>query len=131
MTSHSDQLREFIQQIQHRASLEQYEEAHQLAVATLEALGQSVSGGQAQQLAQWVPPELGEELTGHTGHASAFDKSNFLDKIGGKIFTVDIERVEQYVRVTLQTVRSYAPTEEFDNTIAQLPDELAALFDHA
>lgn len=128
LTEHSPQLRDFVQRVQDRAQLENYEEAHQLSRASLRVLGQSVSGGEAKRLAEWVPPELQDELTEQSGHASAFDKKNFLEKIGGLTYSVDTDRVEQRVTAVLQVLRASAKGGELDDTIAQLPPELSRMF---
>lgn len=128
LTTHSTALREFVNDVQRRAEVDSYEEAHQLSHATLGALGEAVSGGQAQQLSGWLPPELAQELAEKSGHAQAFDKPNFLDAVGGAIHTVDDQRVERQVTGVLNALRGSAPAGELDDTIAQLPRELAALF---
>lgn len=129
LTEHSDHLQEFVSDVQRRAGLERYEEAHQLALATVEVLGQSLSGGgRGQQLAGWLPRELGEQLGSQSGHASAFDRANFLEKVGGKIYTVDAERVRDQVSAALRALRTTGPAEEFDDTMNQLPQELADMF---
>lgn len=126
--THSDELRRFVEQVQQRAGLDNYEEAHQLVRATLNVLGQSISGGEAKQLGDWLPPDVRTELTDQSGHASGFDKRNFLEKVGGMVYTVDLEQVEKQVRAALQVARASAPDAERDDLIAQLPPELGDLF---
>lgn len=128
LSTHSDELRGFVEQVQQRAGLDNYEEAHQLVRATLNVLGQSVSGGETKQLAGWLPPDVRNELTDQTGHASGFDKRNFLEKVGGMVYTVDLDRVEKQVRAALQVASASAPAGERDDLIAQLPPELGDLF---
>lgn len=126
--THSDELGKFIEQVQQRAGLDNYEEAHQLVQATLNVLGQSVSGGEAKQLAGWLPPDVRNELSQETGHAGGFDKRNFLEKVGGMVYTVDLDQVEKQVRAALQVVGASAPDGEREDVLAQLPDELADMF---
>lgn len=128
LTTHSDELREFLQRVQQSAGLANYEEAHRAAQATLTVLGQSISGGEAQRLAEWLPPDMQEQLSGRTGHATAFDKANFVDKVSGMLSTVDAERGENEIRAVLRQLRGRAPAGELDDTISQLPSELAELF---
>lgn len=128
LTTHSQELRDFVTQVQQGARLENYEEAHQAARATLAVLGQSISGGEAQRLAAWVPPDLRDQLAGQSGQASAFDKPNFIEKISGMLYTVDPERVEKQIRAVLSTLRVAATDGELNDTISQLPPDLAELF---
>ncbi|MBB3663204.1 MULTISPECIES: DUF2267 domain-containing protein [Prauserella salsuginis group] len=125
----SAELEEFVRAAQQRAGLESYNEAHQLCRATARALGTSVSGGQAKQLAQWLPDVLEAELGDKSGHAERFDKTTFLNKIGGETHTVDMESMERQASAVLSVLRSWAPTGQVDDTIAQLPRELSALFE--
>lgn len=124
----STTLQEFVQRVQGLADIGNYDEAEQVARATLSSLGETVSGGQAKQLATWLPPELQAELAEKHGQASSFDKRQFLDKVAGKIYTVELDRAEAQVSAVLQVVRSAAPSNEIDDTIAQLPPELSAMF---
>lgn len=122
------ELEEFVRSAQQRAGLESYNEAHQLCRATMRALGTSISGGQAKQLALWLPDPLTAELGERSGQADRFDKANFLDKIGGETHTVDAGSMEHQVSAVLSVLRSWAPADRIDDTIAQLPPELSALF---
>ena len=126
--THSDQLREFVEQVQQRAGLDNYEEAHQLVRATLNVLGQSISGGEAKQLAGWLPADVRTELTDQSGHAGGFDKRNFLEKVGGMVYTVDLDQVEKQTRAALQVVHAWAPDGERDDVLTQLSGELAEMF---
>lgn len=128
-TVHTEQMKTFVEAVRQRAELANYVEAHQLCRACLEVLGETISGGEAKQLAQWLPDELGGELATQHGEASRFDKPSFLDKVGGKIHSVESERVEQQVSAVLNTTRAAAPPDELADTIAQLPPELSAMFE--
>ncbi|MGH3096331.1 MAG: DUF2267 domain-containing protein [Streptosporangiales bacterium] len=125
----SEQLQAFVRQVQERAGLGSYNETHQLARATVRALGASVSAGQAEQLAQWLPDKLRAELGTKDGQAARFDKASFVDTVGGEIHTVDTGRVETQAAAVLQSIRAAAPSEQINDTLAQLPPELAAMFD--
>jgi uncharacterized protein (DUF2267 family) len=125
----STTLQEFVQRVQSMADLANYDEAEQVARATLSTLGETVSGGEAKQLGSWLPPELQSELAEKHGQASSFDKRQFLDKVAGKIYTVDLDRAEVQVSAVLQVLRSAAPANEINDTIAQLPQQLAAMFE--
>lgn len=99
-----------------------------LATGSDDSNPQAGSGGETKQLAGWLPPDVRNELTDQTGHASGFDKRNFLEKVGGMVYTVDLDRVEKQVRAALQVASASAPAGERDDLIAQLPPELGDLF---
>lgn len=128
ITEHSTELADFVHQVQHRARLDNYHEAYQLSLATLGTLAETISAGEARQLARWLPVELAKRLAIQTGHANRVSPNAFLEKIGGHVTTVDTNRLTEQVHGTLQTVRATAPTGELDDTIAQLPPQIATLF---
>lgn len=124
----SQEMSTFVDQVQQRAGLDNTEEADQLSRASVQVLGQAISGGQAEQLARWLPDELSTELAAQSGQASGFDKPQLLEKVGGKILTVDSDEIERQVAAVLSTLRASAPEGELDDTLAQLPPELETLF---
>lgn len=128
LSTHTEHLREFVQKVQQRANLDNYEEAHQLIRATLNTLGKSISRGEASQLADWLPVELQEELAEQSAQAHRFDKSHFIEDVGGNIHTTDPEQVENQASAALHEVRAAAPSGELDATIEQLPHGLAEMF---
>ncbi|QGK70707.1 DUF2267 domain-containing protein [Allosaccharopolyspora coralli] len=121
-------MRSFVEQAQEAAGVSSFEEADALVRATLTTLGESVSGGQIDELVQGLPPEVRDELSRRSGQARAMDKNGFLDRVSGAISTTDLERTEQQVRAVLATVRDWAPEGETADTIDQLPPSLAQLF---
>lgn len=122
-------MRAVVDQVRRRAGLERDEEAERVVRATMHKLGARISSGQARDLAAVLPPELGEELTNHgTRQATSVDKHELIDQISAEIHSVDAETVEEHVAVVLHTVRQWAPDTELDDTLAQLPPQLAALF---
>jgi uncharacterized protein (DUF2267 family) len=123
----TEQFQEFLAGVGRRAELDR-DQAERVDRATLGALGRTISGGQARQLAEWLPPELGAELAEHHGQAEAFDRTNFLDSVGAHTFSVDPDVVAEQARATLQTMRAEAPTDQIEDTLAQLPPALAELF---
>lgn len=119
----------FVEQVQQRAGLSSQQEADRLVRATMSTLSERVTGGQVDDLSPALPPELRTELTRFTGQATSFDKNTFLDRITGEIDTVDLGEAERQVRAVLSVLRSWAPGREIEDTIAQLPRDLADLFD--
>lgn len=121
-------MRSFVEQTQEAAGVSSFEEADALVRATLNTLGESVSGGQIDELVQGLPDELRDEVSRRSGQARSMDKNGFLDRVSGGIRSTDLEETEQQVRAVLATVRDWAPEGETDDTIDQLPSSIAQLF---
>ncbi|MFD0775257.1 DUF2267 domain-containing protein [Streptomonospora algeriensis] len=117
----------FLARVQQHAGLASRTEAQRLTDATLAALERSLSGGQFNDLTRNLPPALQPERAA-SGQAVAFDKGAFLDKVSGGVASVDPAEIERSVSAVLTTLREWLPPEEAENTMAQLPQELAALF---
>ncbi|MGH3626281.1 MAG: DUF2267 domain-containing protein, partial [Sciscionella sp.] len=124
---HSEELDQFLISVQRQTGM-QIDQVEQAARAVLSALGESISGGQATALAQWLPPELAPELAQRHGQAQAFDEKQFLDLVAARTPGLHAGPVEQHVRGTLNALHAVAPQAEIDDTLAQLPRELAVLF---
>ncbi|WP_026454810.1 DUF2267 domain-containing protein [Saccharomonospora iraqiensis] len=125
----SQQMTEFAEKVRERAGIDNVEEADQLSRACAQVLGETISGGQAENLALQLPDELGAELAAQRGQASSFDKAQFLEKVGGKILSVDTDRVERQVAAVFATIRETTRKGELNDTLAQLPPELTEMFD--
>ncbi len=118
----------FFDRVRQRAHLDSKEDASRIAHATLTVLGERLSGGQADDLSPSLPIELRRHLSTGSGQATAFDRASFLDAVSGHTGSVDLDDTERHVRAVLATVRDWAPRSEIDDTLAQMPRELAALF---
>lgn len=118
----------FLAQVAERAGLSDRQEADRLARATVSTLSERITGGQVNELSPGLPPELGTELARYEGQAQAFDKHTFLDRVSGEIDTVDLDEVERQVRAVFSILREWVPAAEIDDTLGQLPPELAEMF---
>jgi hypothetical protein len=117
----------FLARVQQHSGLTSRTEARRLTEATLNALAVAVSEGQLAQLAQHLPIGLRPGDRG-SGQAAKFDKAAFLDVVSGAVPSTDPEEVEILTSAVLNTVREQVPVPQISDTLAQLPDELAALF---
>ncbi|GAA3752416.1 DUF2267 domain-containing protein [Salinactinospora qingdaonensis] len=120
---------DFLARVQQQSGLTSREEADQVTRATLTALGERISGGQMSDLAALLPRQLTPEVEHGRGQAKSFDKGAFLDRVSGDIGTTDLDAVERETRGVLRTLQEWAPEGEVDNTLAQLPPELAGMFE--
>ncbi len=117
----------FLARVQHQSGLTSRAEARQLSDATLGALATAVSSGQLADLTRHLPNAV--QPSDHSpGHATSFDKGAFLDAVSGGVPSTDLEEVEILTSAVLNVVREEAPQEQVTDTLAQLPPELAALF---
>lgn len=117
----------FLSRVQQHSGLTSRTEARRLAQATLDQLAVTVSTGQMHQLGRNLPPTLQPEDPA-AGHATSFDKGAFLDAVSGSVPSTDLEEVEVLTSAVLNSVREEAPDGQVDDTLAQLPPDLAALF---
>ncbi|SDQ32081.1 DUF2267 domain-containing protein [Actinopolyspora saharensis] len=118
----------FQEQVQQRTGLNDATETERLTRATLRALSERLAAGQLNDLEPALPPELREELYRFDGRAVSFDRDTFLDQVSGEVDTVDIDEVERRVRAVFEVLLQWAPGEEIEDTIAQLPPDLAEMF---
>lgn len=126
---YSSEMESFLTRVQELGGLSSHQEADRVVRATLAALGERITGGQMADLAPGLPRELRPEIDHARGQAMGFEKNAFLDQITGDVDTVDIEKAEMQARGVLRAVYERAPEGEIDDTLAQLPPELAALFE--
>ncbi|WP_019854277.1 DUF2267 domain-containing protein [Actinopolyspora mortivallis] len=118
----------FEEQVGQRTGLSDTTEIERLTRATIRALSERLAAGQLNDLEPALPPELREELHSFGGQAVSFDKETFLDQVSGEIDTVDVDEVERRVSAVLGVLLAWAPGEEIEDTIAQLPPDLAEMF---
>lgn len=125
----STPMQDFITRVQQLGDLSDRDETERVIHGTIGTLAETISGGQMGDLAPALPVELRPEIAESRGQARPFDKSAFLDRVTGQIDTIDIEKAEKQVRAVLRTLYEWAPEGEIDDTLAQLPPELSAMFE--
>lgn len=121
-----DELRDagnFLEAVRERAGVETSAEAEAATRASLDALAERITAGQANDLAVYLPPALRSRLESTGTEAQPFDYSEFLARISEQRALA-----EAHARAVLATIRETAPEPEIQNTLAQLPDDLARLF---
>lgn len=113
----------FLERVRQRGGMVTTDEAQSVARATLGVLADRVTGAQARDLATFLPSALSPWLEPNREKAHPFDRSEFLGRIAADRYTA-----ESQARAVLATVREAAPEREIQDTLAQLPIELARLF---
>lgn len=113
----------FLDTVRQRAGADTGADAERHTHAALHALAERVTAGQAADLGRYLPSALGEQLQPAHPEARPFDYAEFMRHISGQRDTA-----EAYARAVLSTVREAAPEPEIQDTLAQLPNDLARLF---
>jgi uncharacterized protein (DUF2267 family) len=120
---------EFLTRVSQRAGLNP-EHARRAVEAVLEALADRISGGQVDQLAGQLAPELRPPLergkSQSKGAARRLSLAEFLKGIAERE-GVTPEEASEHARAVFATLREAISEKEFSDVTAQLPDEYAAL----
>jgi uncharacterized protein (DUF2267 family) len=101
-----------------------FDSAERAARATLEALGERIDRGEAQQVAEQLPPEVAPWVA-TTGPAQGFDVDEFLRRVADRE-GVGIQEAERQARAVFQVLR-HVLEKEFDDVVAELPKDFAPL----
>ncbi|WP_343905587.1 DUF2267 domain-containing protein [Nocardioides aquiterrae] len=97
-----------------------------LTAATLQTLAERISGGEAAQLARYVPAELEPHLTGADEPAQRFGAEEFVRRVAERAGT-DPERAEAGIRAVFATLREETPREQLEDVLTQLPKDYSSL----
>lgn len=116
---------EFITKVGGRADVS-LETADALTSATLQTLAERISGGEAAQLATYLPPEFRPQLTGAEELAQPFDSQAFVRRVAERAGT-DPERAATGIRAVFATLREETPREELRDVLTQLPKDYSSL----
>jgi uncharacterized protein (DUF2267 family) len=111
---------EFIRRVRNKANLSSDEEAMEAVRATLSVLSQRITGGQAQDLATFLPEEIRKYLAGAEPEAKALDKNEFFDRIAG-IEHTDHDTAVKHAAAVLTALSDTVPRKEIQDTLDQLP----------
>jgi uncharacterized protein (DUF2267 family) len=119
---------EFIGQVQHRAQLSSRGAAERTTRVVLEILGQRLAGGEVDHLASQLPPEIGRHLLEEdAGMGERFSLDDFLQLVAIRE-DVDQLEAEQHARAVLSVLSEAISEGEFEDALAQLPQEFDTLF---
>jgi uncharacterized protein (DUF2267 family) len=123
------QYEEFLNKVQDRIGPAQPDEARRAIIATLETLGERISGGEASDLAEQLPEELKEPLHQAGEDNEEFSLDDFLRRVGER---EDVETAEarEHVSAVMTVLKEAVSGGELDNIRAQLPQEFEPLFEY-
>ena len=117
---------EFTTMVREKAKLGSDEQAVTAIRATLSVLAEQISGGQAQDLATYLPEEIRKYLAGAGTEAVALGKDEFLDRIA-RIEQTDRETAKQHAAAVLEALADTVPGPEIQDTLDQLPQGIKRL----
>ena len=98
------------------------DDAEVLTYATLQTLAERLTGGEADDLASQLPVGLQDTLHKDFEHAEDFGLEEFVQRVGVNAGT-DTALAWQGVRAVMTTLQDAVSRGEFDDVMAQLPDE--------
>ena len=123
------QYEEFLNKVQDRIGPAQLDEASRAIIATLETLGERVSGGEANDLAEQLPEELKEPLQQASEDNEEFSLDEFLGRVGERE-DVETDAARNHASAVMTVLREAVTGGELDNIRAQLPQEFESLFEY-
>lgn len=117
----------FLARVEEYAQLVSRDEAQEVTQATLAALAERVSTGQARDIAGWLPAPLRPYLHAASEPATPFDSRVLIRQVMD-VRHLDTASAERQVRAVLAAVREQVSEKELSDTLQQLPPEMARLF---
>lgn len=106
------------------------DQAATLTEVTLQTLAERISAGQAEDLAYQLPDRLAGHLSRPLGGemATSFGLDEFVRRVGDRP-GVDRALAGAGVRAVLSTLREAVTRDEFENAVAQLPQEFSQVIE--
>lgn len=117
---------QFIEKVENRLDNPGPGEAEQATTATFEALGESISGGEASDLAAQLPEELKGPLQAASGEPESLGLDGFFSRVGEKA-GVDENRAADYASSVMAVLGQAVSTGEIRDVRSQLPQEFQPL----
>lgn len=121
----------FFRDIEQSATLPEGVDAERAASAVLCTLMMRVTGGEAREFVESMPPPLSRRLRRCIDHRDEqprkFDRAEFLSFVADHL-GVEIDQAERISRAVFAAVREDLPQREVDDVETQLPRDLAELW---
>jgi uncharacterized protein (DUF2267 family) len=116
---------EFISKVAERSGVER-DRADAVVRATLATLATRITPTEADDLAAQLPQQLKEPLLSGPEHPERFDPTEFVRRVAGQA-ELSEEQAGNAVRAVFATLSEAVTGGEFDDILAQLPDEYGQL----
>lgn len=125
---------QFFNGIESRADLDSREEAAAVAEATLRVLGERIAGGQAEELADRLPANLGDALTASENQeATEFPPEEFVERVREhereQKAGLEISTTRLHVQAVLESLAAAVNGEVWHDVRTQLPKEYTRLYE--
>ncbi|WP_435361959.1 DUF2267 domain-containing protein [Haloarchaeobius sp. DFWS5] len=125
---------EYLRTVTGRAGLESEEAVRAATTATLRTLGQRISPGQAEDLADDLPEAFAEALLRDVGDdAASFSPAEFVDRVRAyehEETSLDASDADRHVGAVLAGLDESVDTHVWGETRSQLAAEFGKLTDH-
>lgn len=124
------QEQEFLDRVKERADLTDDEAALAATRATLETLGERITGGEASDLASQLPERIGAYASRHAEdprQAEIFDLDDFYRRVTDREDGVSELDAQRHARAVFRVVRDAVTPGQVDDVLEQLPPEFAEL----
>lgn len=118
---------EFIKHVKERGHIDSREEAREATRATLCVLGERLFGGERDDLAAQLPPELQPFLL-EPVESESFGLEEFFERVGEEE-GIGIDQAQEHARAVISVLCDAVTQGEIDDVKSQLPKDFAALFE--
>lgn len=123
---------QFIGHVQDRADLDSRGSAEAATRATLETLGERLAGGEPDNLAAQLPPEIGLHLGRGDGRGDPFDVEEFYRRVAERQGPgTDTADAAFHASAVLSVVRDAVTGSVLERVAAQLPPEYEPVLEFA
>lgn len=122
---------ELVDDIAEKGQMESHDDAERAAVETLRTLGEHISEGQADDLAELLPGDLGKAVTAHADSSPAsFDPETFAARVAEREGSdVSDDDAMIHARAVMAAIAEHGGRDELQDAREQLPNEYATIFE--
>lgn len=126
---------EFYETVEEHSPADSSERAAVVTEAVLETLGETLTGGEAEDVATQLPDEVASHLE-HAAHdGSGYDREEFLSRVGEHLRGTELESesetadLEGYTQGVIDAIAAGLTESELQDVKAQLREDVRPLFD--
>ena len=122
---------EFYGLVQQAGHLDTMERTQAATEAVLTTLGETLTGGEAEDVASQLPTELGSVVEDADHDGAGYDRDDFVERVGERVRGTDLESddAERYADAVTDAVAAALTEGELRDLKAQLNQELHPFFE--
>ncbi|ELY50850.1 DUF2267 domain-containing protein [Natronococcus jeotgali] len=122
---------EFYKLVQEASHLETIDRAQVAAEAVFETLGEALTGGEAEDVAAQLPPELASIVEDADHDGTGYDREEFVERVSDHLQGTDVEDAdaEQFADGVTDAIAATLTQGELQDLKAQLDGDLHPLFE--